>query len=400
MDNNIFETHEIFLTPLSPIHIGCGHDLVATDYYVLPDKLDNKPTGNGAVYFFDKSNVELSDKQRNDLLYLTRSQSEKMLLKLYRFVLDNYETFEPYTKAILKADKLFFEKYNSVLNNPSVENKLEVLRCCYINKSGLEQPYIPGSSLKGAIKTALLDRKNGGATIKDNSMNYELEKRLLGGTFDKSPMSLVKVSDLMPFDDKVYSKIIQVQQGKNDAIPSFIEVINQARYRSFHGTITFTIDVKKDIKKPFSDTKDFSKCMLDFYEPRISNIVSSKTSEMKGYTRKWYDMLHDLLKRFEPKFENGTAFLTRIGRYQGVDSITFPLGKDKIPKVSCYSNESVNQNYNSDLKVMNMPLGLALVEIDPKENDKALDEFCTKVRDMENGFNYSKKRTKILKERG
>ena len=51
------ENHKAFLTPLSPIHIGCGEDFEPTDYVIRENVL----------YGFDPASVPLTSRERGEL---------------------------------------------------------------------------------------------------------------------------------------------------------------------------------------------------------------------------------------------------------------------------------------------------------------------------------------------
>ena len=47
------QTHKVYLTPISPIHIGCGEDFEPTNYVIDANVL----------YHFEPSQLNLSDAQ-------------------------------------------------------------------------------------------------------------------------------------------------------------------------------------------------------------------------------------------------------------------------------------------------------------------------------------------------
>ena len=55
-----------------------------------------------------------------------------------------------------------------------------------------QKPYLPGSSLKGAIRTAILNH-----LAQSNFNANGREDRLLGGSFETDPLRLLKISDAM-----------------------------------------------------------------------------------------------------------------------------------------------------------------------------------------------------------
>ena len=81
-------THRLHLTPLSPLHIGCGEDFEPTNY-VIEDSL---------LYGFDPSRAALNDQQRGKLMDVARRGS---LAGVQRFFRDNAAAFKPHAHVVM-----------------------------------------------------------------------------------------------------------------------------------------------------------------------------------------------------------------------------------------------------------------------------------------------------------
>ena len=122
---------------LSPVHIGCGEEITKIDYcyakdskriYVMhPQKLFNGLQSKGILTAFEQK-LMVADK----------------MLSLTRFFADQQITESEYST---------WAKYSYPVNNVSVENGQNGI-FSFI-KDAYDCPYIPGSSLKGALRTAL-----------------------------------------------------------------------------------------------------------------------------------------------------------------------------------------------------------------------------------------------------
>ncbi len=147
--------HRLKITTLTPVHIGCGEDYTPTDYVIHDD----------ALYAFDS--VSAADA-------LPPNAKEELRKVLQGNVRDD---------ALMRIQKLFYEQRESLMaqathylwvargiadlyqrrigqvarrekQGTNVINQLEIERSFYNPVS--HRLVIPGSSLKGAIRTALL----------------------------------------------------------------------------------------------------------------------------------------------------------------------------------------------------------------------------------------------------
>ena len=67
-------THRLHLTPLSPLHIGCGEDFEPTNYVI----------DDGLLYGFDPSRATLNDLQRRQLTDVARRGSLSGIQRFFR----------------------------------------------------------------------------------------------------------------------------------------------------------------------------------------------------------------------------------------------------------------------------------------------------------------------------
>ena len=79
--NTFLKTYRLALTPLSPIHIGCGDDFEPTNYVI----------DDGVLYGFDPSRAVLNDLQTSKL---TEAANKASLLAVQRFFKDNTRVFK------------------------------------------------------------------------------------------------------------------------------------------------------------------------------------------------------------------------------------------------------------------------------------------------------------------
>ena len=221
--NTFLKTYRLALTPLSPIHIGCGEDFEPTNYVI----------DDGVLYGFDPSRVVLNELQKSKLMDVAGKAS---LLAIQRFFKDHAKAFKAQADVLMPVSQGVSEKYerdigrvtNTEASGNHVFNKFFIERNTY---TGLKRiPYIPGSSFKGAIRTAWLDELNGGQQPADVQFSFKgeakstsaMEKRLLKGDFQTSPLRLLKIADLMPTqgNDPVRRVMYAVNLKKKHQLPS------------------------------------------------------------------------------------------------------------------------------------------------------------------------------------
>lgn len=179
---------------LTPVNLGCGELLSPYSDYIY-DK--------GYVYYIDHDLLlkELSQKPDNQRLIdefvkVVQSQAKSNVSDKFKL------------KSFLERVGLDFEKY-SYKKLPASEEIREQVQL-HVKSAG--QPYIPGSSLKGAIRTALLTHF---LSLEDEQlMKYIAEEerksrgffRYIGqdqfGKFNEDKLKYLQVSDSLPFNQE------------------------------------------------------------------------------------------------------------------------------------------------------------------------------------------------------
>lgn len=406
--NHFLKTYRLALTPLSPIHIGCGEDFEPTNYVI----------DEGVLYRFDPSRAVLSDAQRAKL---TDAANRASLLGIQRFFRDNAQTFKIQADVLMPVSHGIADKYerdvgravNIEANGNRVFNQLFIERCSYTGRQS--QPYIPGSSFKGAIRTAWLDELNGERLPNDVQFSFKgeakstgaMEKRLLKGDFQTSPLRLLKIADLMPAPQldparrvmyAVNLKKKQVIKDGTELQPKGIaarkECILHGQYRAFLAdAVLQSLDPHNDTKNTpapelrLSDLRHIARQSNTYNQSRLQREIS--VLDGRGMLNPlWKQSLEKLLAGdLGNKLRNGDAFLIRLGRYGGADSKTLSgegvahikiMGAKGQPPAFEGSTKTVwlaaeNEHDQKHL----LPFGWAVVEIDPTEGDlPQLQAWC------------------------
>jgi len=398
--NAFLKTYRLALTPLSPIHIGCGEDFEPTNY-VIED---------GVLYGFDPSRAVLTDVQKAKL---TDASNRASLLGIQRFFRGNAKTFKAQADVLIPVSKGVADKYerdvgravNIEANGNRVFNQLFIERCSYTGQQS--QPYIPGSSFKGAIRTAWLDELNGQRQPNDVQLSFKgeaksttaMEKRLLKGDFQTSPLRLLKIADLMPNNGldparrvlyAVNLKKKQVIKDGQELQPKGIaarkECILHGQHRAFvadavlpllnHHTDLGTTPAPE--LRP-TDFRQIAKQSNTYHQTRLRRELA--VLDGRGMLNPaWKHAIDSLMTGpLGKKLETGEVFLIRLGRYGGADSKT--LSGEGVAHIKIMGAKGQPPSFESTTKTVwlaaenendqkhLLPFGWAIVEIDPKEGD-------------------------------
>lgn len=201
------------LRVLSPLHIGCDEAYEPTSF-----TLDEQA---GCLIVFDPFDFlkNLSAEERRSFSEICRQGKIESILEIYKFtrgksvrgrpveVVPGFVEHYRKTLAISTRDKV---KVQKELNNFTIS------RTSYNPNDN--QPYIPGSAIKGALRTAFLNMRAKNQkiqTTKGKGAGERLEKKLMnGGSFQTDPFSRVKVSDFLPLREVALRVVYAVNKKK------------------------------------------------------------------------------------------------------------------------------------------------------------------------------------------
>ncbi len=407
--NTFLKTYRLALTPLSPIHIGCGEDFEPTNYVI----------DDGVLYGFDPSRAVLNELQISKLMDVANRAS---LLGIQKFFKDNAQVFKAQADTLIPVSSGVATVYeqrvgraaNVEANGNQVFNQLFVERTMHTGRESL--PYIPGSSFKGAIRTAMLDYLNlEREPLRDDNVQKgtpKLEARLLGhgdepNRFERSPLRLLKIADLMPAAHceparrimfSVNRKKKQVMKEGKEMQPKGIaarkECILHGQFRAFVAdAVVPSLDPHNDIKNTPSpelrptDFNALAKQSNAYNQVRLRREMS--VLDGRGLVNPaWKNSIELLMAGgLGKKLNSGDAFLIRLGRYGGAESKT--LSGEGVASIKIMGAKGQPPTFDSSTKTVWLaaeqeneqkhlhPFGWAVVEIDPQEGDSPeLKAWC------------------------
>lgn len=427
----MFDAYRLHFTPLSPVHVGTGDSYEPTNYVIE----------NGVLHEFDTSAVvdALSAKDRKELLDIgNRKPSTEMIQAVQRFFYERRDALIAHAvqriPVLPGVARLYAQRVGQTANREAdgkkVVNKLEIDRTSF--NPVTRQPVLFGSSIKGAIRTALLDKVNGGAglgEVEDQSThklrdenNQELQNRLFqyrAGKFELDPMRLVQLADAgwtgepglpvaqghvavnrkkAPVADA--SGKLRISQAESKDLYQILECVPAFRYRAFRGQLNVQsvegLGEHHAGNLPASalrfDAAHIARACNAFYLPILQAEI--QLLRERGYVdAKWAQSLKVLLDASQAKRDAGTAFLLRVGRHSGAESVTLNgvrkikilLDKDPQTKKQRSTDEPETRTLwlaaNDKAQAQDLlPFGWLLVELAPLQAGpadwKALQTLC------------------------
>ncbi|SPD72999.1 hypothetical protein PITCH_A1640009 [uncultured Desulfobacterium sp.] len=308
-----------FLKTLSPIHIGC--DEVYEPMGFVVDENKNELTAFDPISLISQMND--SDKKR--FSEICSRGSVESILEIYKFL-----KRRPASGKEVQLCSGFVEHYNKTLSIPANDkrkiqqelNNFAISRTSFL--SAYDRPYIPGSSLKGSLRTAYLNGlaaktkvhlrdkadKQASKGLEATLLNYEKSK------IETDPFRLIKVSDFTPVG-AVQTKILYAvnikKKSGNEAKGPFQVLETILPGNVFMGNIV--------VDEPLSAWVINKPIKLD------GLLESSRTFYSREHKREQRELKN-------AGISSGNAFFgkdsipIRIGRHSGAESVTIEGHRD------------------------------------------------------------------------
>ena len=390
----------LVLTPLSPIHIGLGEDFDPTSY-IIDD--------NGILYVFDPSRAFLPEELRQKLLVAAGSANMDSIHRIYKIFYDYKDLFIPLAHTFIPVAEGVADKYKNSLGKPvqiesrrrKVFNYNYIERAMFLPSNG--QPYLPGSSVKGAVRTAWLEALHTKSPhIKPDTLRpsdvAEFEKILLHGNFNKSPLRLLKIADFMPQHDIdrkiIFSRNIKKTQhvantGNNEKLKTRKEVALSGQYRAFVSDTVLTVPGVQDSDSSSSlpPIVNLAQYCNKYYLPRFDKEYDLlRNNSFAGSD--WLKRLKAMLGALQHTLTRGDMFLLRLGRHTSAENKTIKdIAKISIkgkrgeqPRIASKATTlwlaADKDNQTTDM----LPFGWALVEVNPRSDCEPLRAWCDEER--------------------
>ncbi len=360
----IVETLKFKVKVLSPLHIGCGEDLDPMGYVV----------SKGTLYVITLDRL-LESVKKDSVAAINAAARDRQLGRLRAAIKNAFENREDDSCIVRQAtvSESFHDIYEKEIGKDIVNNALGFKQ--HISTMG--KPYIPGSSLKGTIRTGILELAfNSNFNIDDEKrkqLDNErdvriIEAELMGyavtfGNRRKPDIKLDPFKLMKPRDSFLPEKSTEVcmvynknKTGKEKGIPIIMEVVREGV--EFEVEIVLAAYGEAGKKAVFSRAR-FLKA-LDF--------CSEKTKEKAVFEKNRilaYSGLNDSQKKTAAacydKVSNAEGTVLRLGYGSGYD---FTAVKGfRFMKEPVKGKPGMGWGYSKNLTETGMPLGfISLLE--------------------------------------
>ncbi|MBK1704367.1 RAMP superfamily CRISPR-associated protein [Halochromatium glycolicum] len=397
MSEQRHDVHQLALTALAPLHIGTGQDLEPTGYVI---------DGEDLYRFSPEAALRALPAAARDELtrILSAAPTVQLIKQVQAFFHRHSEALIAEAEQAMPVLPRIAEEYRQRVGKTAQQeqdreiiNQLQIARTYTDARTG--RPILPGSSLKGAIRTALLDVENAGQPPQRGERNRDLQQRLFHyRQFDLDPMRLVQIGDARDESPtETYATEVRYavnrkreavfKEGREltaqaERLRQVLECVPPLRPQAFTGLFGVQ-DVSAIASRKLPDPslrwtfEDIAHACNRFYQPILKREI--KELGNRGYVaRDWSATILQLLLAKQPQMEDGRAFLLRVGRHSGAESVTLNgvrsirinMGKDPETKRTRYQNMSSAKTVwlaagDIQQRTEMLPFGWVLVEAAP-----------------------------------
>lgn len=303
-------THYYCLRVVSPVHLGCDEAYEPMSFVLDENK---KLLTSFDPFDFLRG---LNTQEKKTFTEICRKGTIASILEIYKFM--RHRNIPGHDVAVCHGLINHYQKTLALPPQELTRNPLEltnfvIQRSAFIPDTS--KPYIPGSAIKGALRTAYLNglaAKKKIPTSGGRNAAQDLERNLLeGGKFATDPFRMLKVSDFTPVG-KVKTRIIYaVNRKKNPSTSAgsglyqILEVIEPGS--CFEGYISvLRPEEKAGIKTPLTIDKLFGSAGIFFSKER-----QREKKELRA------------LGIESPEINSHDSHVVlRIGRHSGAESVT------------------------------------------------------------------------------
>lgn len=328
--------HLLSISTLSPVHIGCDEVYEPSNFVIA----------NGLLHSLDPADLaaDLSEAERKQLG--TLSEGREPIGALQRFFRDHAARFSELARHQVSVADAIVREYERSAGRPTQRgaageatyNLFPIARTAYRPFDNV--PYVPGSSLKGSIRTAWLNHLNRGAALTSSdktdrkSAPRRLQERLLGyatGKFEDDPFRHIALADAHPEEDgtppptrvlyAISKKKKQPREGESGSpeLKVFLETLPDALPAAFLGELR--LEGKIEWNALCDACNGFYKPQLEaeLMHPVLGRLIDADWKKLMA------SMLDGELGELVAARQ---GFLLRVGRHSGAESVTLDGVRD------------------------------------------------------------------------
>ncbi len=429
-------SHPLHITPLSPVHIGCNETYDPTNYVI-----------DGDAFYEFNTDIAISSltevAQKKLLKIVSGHANQDMLKQVQSFFYENREALMAQAEHYFPVGKGVSGLYEKRIGKTAqheqggnqVLNKLGIERSSYNPLD--RKPIFPGSSIKGAMRTAMLNQINDGARKQNRERNKQLQERLFEYSMrdlQKDPMRLVSVGDArwtashnIPGSEIRFAvnrkrrlkegERLQQSMAEEKGLYQILECVSAMQPRCLTTTLNLhnpEAAKQHQNKLPKAELQwsigDIAQACNDFYQ----KLFQRETENMRkmGYLDSaWLELVqHIFSPEILKKLDSNQAFILRLGRHSGAEAVTLEGARNGSIKIMG-GNKGENHYKDApttwwlaagdtDSKTDTLPFGWVLVEIDtdtsiPLSAQQEMERFTAGRKSW---FEAQRKRKQQLQE--
>lgn len=399
------ESCPLLISTLSPVHVGCGEDYDPTRYVIENDTLYEFEPGAALAV--------LTAQDREQLLKIvTALANDRMLQQVQAFFYHRRQALMAVaSRRVPVGSKMvaFYQKrvgktVQVESNGAQLLNRLEIERTSFNPVNGV--PVLPGSGMKGAMRTALLDGMNGGRPLPGQERSLALQQRLFRyARFEQDPMRLIHLMDAGFTDEAGVGSELRFAVNRRRKAPKpgesstqsqaeqrnlyqLLECVPAARFRVFAGQLAvqqvdhFNDDPRLPALPLRWSTPQIAAACNRFYRPQLEADIQ-QMQERCYLDARWVTWVEQLLKgSLGQRLDQNQAFLLRVGRHSGAEAVTLNgvrsikilLGKDGATGRMRSENRTAGTSWwlaadDTQARTGMLPFGWLLVELQPIQQD-------------------------------
>lgn len=366
----MIDHHRITITTLSPVHIGCDEEFVPTNFVIK----------NSLLHYLDMAVLAdaLDTAERSTLGKM------KTVGAIQQFFKSRRDRFVPLASYIIEIAEDIAREYEDKAGNPtqqgvageSTYNMFPIARTAY--RAIDFSPYLPGSSLKGSIRTAWLDTINCGKSLEQSekadrkNANRALQQRLLEySELKDDPLRHLQVADAHHNEEFIASPTCILYAASKKKRPSergaselkvYLEIIPGLLDDAFVSDVRFTGNEMT--------WQTLCNACNAFYWPQLERELGH--THLSGILdQSWHMLINSLLaNELQTLRENHQGFLLRVGRHSGAESMTLNGLRDikilgKHGEQPTYRSETTEKRFASHTRAAAdglLPFGWVWVE--------------------------------------
>ncbi|NVM21953.1 MAG: type III-A CRISPR-associated RAMP protein Csm5 [Desulfobacterales bacterium] len=304
------ETIKFCIQTISPIHIGCDDVYEPTGFAI--DEEAQQMVVLDSLSFIS----QLEDSEKLEFSNICAKGTIASILEVYKFLRNRLVN-----GRAVDVCHGFLEHYKKTLDIPLNNektirqelNRFEIPRTAF--RSVDQRPYIPGSTIKGALRTAylnLMEREKKLSELGKERDSRKLEQRLMEyDGIPTDPFRMVKVSDFKPVGEIrtriIYAVNLKKIRSDRDArgVPLIFEVVPPGVL--FEGTIAVYSPPQGSGIREHVTIEKLLKSATQFY-------TKEKQREDKELVNIGANVISVNNQR--------DSFLVRVGRHSGAESVT------------------------------------------------------------------------------